>query len=141
MEGMRELAAVFCAACVLTAGIGILSGEVLKKSVGYILSLILLVSLVGAILWGDYKFEITREAAKEISADNEESISEYQAEYICRQILSEKDISFEKIEATATKTKDGSIIISEITIKGSDRGEEAAQMVIESGLTETVKLE
>ena len=139
MDSVRELAIVFCAVSVLTGAIGILSGGALEKSAGYILSLIFLASLVTALAGADFNIEIKAEEAIAENAEYEESLSEYQAEYLAAALLSEKELPFEKITASATKTEDGSIIISEIVILGGN--EAAAKAVKESGICEKVSLE
>ena len=139
MDSVRELAIVFCAVSVLTGAIGILSGGALEKSAGYILSLIFLASLVTALAGADFNIEIKAEEAIGENAEYEEALSEYQAEYLAAALLSEKELPFEKITASATKTEDGSIIISEIVILGGN--EAAAKAVKESGICEKVSLE
>ncbi len=125
----------------LTGAIGILAGGALEKSAGYILSLIFLASVVSALAGGNFNIELKTEQAIAQNSENEEKISEYQAEYICAEILREQDITFEKITATANKTEDGSIIISEIRIKGAGDRDEAVKAVEESGLCKKVILE
>lgn len=139
MDSVRELAIVFCAVSVLTGAIGILSGGALEKSAGYILSLIFLASLVTALAGADFNIEIKAEEAIAENAEYEEALSEYQAEHLAAALLSEKELPFEKITASATKTEDGSIIISEIVIWGGN--EAAAKAVKESGICEKVSLE
>ncbi len=141
MNGIKELALIFCAASVLSGGLRLLGGGALQKSAGYILSLIMLTSVVIAIGRTDIDFNISVEQSSASATDAEESMSEYQAEYICKRLLDEKGIIYEKITADATKTDDGGIVINEITIKGADKGEEAVNTVVASGLTETVILE
>ena len=139
MDSVRELAIVFCAVSVLTGAIGILSGGALEKSAGYILSLIFLASLVTALAGADFNIEIKAEEAIAENAEYEEAVSEYQAEYLAAALLSEKKLPFEKITASANKTDDGSIIISEIVILGGN--EAAAKAIKESGICEKVSLE
>ncbi len=141
MDSVRELAVVFCAVSVLSGAIGILTGGAMEKSAGYILSLIFLASVITALAGADFNLEIKVEQSAAASTKNEEAMSEYQAEYICAALLREKNIAFEKITATATKTEDGSIIINEIAIKGTDGGEEAVKAVRDCGICEKVILE
>lgn len=141
MDSVRELAIVFSAVAVLTGAIGILSGGALEKSAGYILSLIFLASVVSALANGNFNIELKTEQAVAENRENEERLSEYQAEYICAEILEEKGIAFEKITAYANKTEDGSIIISEIRIKGAGDANEAVRAVEESGLCKKITLE
>lgn len=141
MDSVRELAIVFSAVAVLTGAIGILTGGALEKSAGYILSLIFLASVISAFAGGNFNIELKMEQAISENTDNEERISEYQAEYICAEILKEQGITFEKITASANKTEDGSIIISEIRIKGAGESNDAVKAVEESGLCKKVILE
>ncbi len=141
MESLKELTTVFCAVCLLSGGLALLSNGLLEKSVGYILSLILLASVVGAVAKIDIDMNIKTETESTAATVGAEGVSEYQAEYICRSLLEEKGINYEKVEATATKKEDGSIIISKITVKGTDRGAEAVKTVVESGLCDRVDIE
>lgn len=141
MDSIRELAVIFCAVCVFSGGFRLLAGGALEKSAGFIFSLILLTTFVVAISRTEVDFDISVEQSAAASADAEEAMSEYQAEYICRSLLEEKGIAYEKISAEATKNDDGGIVINKITIKGADDGEEAIKAVVDSGLTDTVKLE
>ena len=141
MEWIKQLAAVFCAVCILTGAMELLHDGALKKSMNFILALILLVCVVGAVSGTRWSLDFDYNKAEASKTKTEEAISEYQAEYICRSLLNDKGIAFEKITAKANKTADGSIIISEIKIKGSDRAEEAAKEISNSGICDTVILE
>lgn len=140
MESIKTIAAVFCGVCVLSGGFQLLSGGALEKSAGYILSLIMLVCIIGALSKADFDFEI-KESSAAVSTAGALELSEYQAEYISRKVLDEKGINYEKITADATKTEDGSIIINNITIKGADPSDKAIELLLATGLTETVKTE
>lgn len=142
MESVKEIAVIFCAVCVAAGGFQLMSSGALEKSAGYILSLILLTTLITAVSGADIKLDFsgTGEAVSEETVAGAEAISEYQAEYICAKLLEEKGIEYEKISAEATKTEDGSIIINKITIKGADKSSQAAEAVISSGLTDTVEM-
>ncbi len=141
MDGIRETAAVFCAVAVMSAALGILSGGALEKCMGYILSLILLTSVVMAIGSADFKFSLQRNESKINDSEESLAVSEYQAEYLTQSILTEKGIEFNEVTAKATKNDDGGIIISEIRIKGVTPSEEITDMITESGITETVIFE
>lgn len=140
MESIKTIAAVFCGVCVLSGGFQLLSGGALEKSAGYILSLIMLVCIIGALSKADFDFEI-KESSAAVSTAGALELSEYQAEYISRKVLDEKGIKYKKITADATKTEDGSIIINNITIKGADPSDKAIELLLATGLTETVKTE
>ena len=140
MESIKTIAAVFCGVCVLSGGFQLLSGGALEKSAGYILSLIMLVCIIGALSKADFDFEI-KESSAAVSTAGALELSEYQAEYISRKVLDEKGIKYKKITADATKTEDGSIIINNITIKGAEPSDKAIELLLATGLTETVKTE
>ena len=140
MESIKTIAAVFCGVCVLSGGFQLLSGGALEKSAGYILSLIMLVCIIGALSNADFDFEI-KESSAAVSTAGTLELSEYQAEYISRKVLDEKGIKYKKITADATKTEDGSIIINNITIKGAEPSDKAIELLLATGLTETVKTE
>ncbi len=141
MEGIREIAAVFSAVCLLSCGLGILSSGKLGRSAEYIFSLILLLSIIGAAVSADFGFSIDSETGAETAGGYEEELSRYQAEYICRSILDGAGIKYGKITARATKNDDGSIIINEIIIRDADNAEKAKTAVLESGVTDRVTIE
>ena len=141
MGSIKIIASIFCGATILSGGFRMLGGGKSEKSVSYILSLIMLVSIVGAVSSADFSFEIKESSLSASAVETELALSEYQAEYICRALLSEEGIKYEKIKARATKTEDGGIIINEITIKGASLPREAEKILKESGLTDTVKTE
>ncbi len=141
MDSIKELATVFCAVCLLSGGLGLLVGGKLRKSAGYILSLILLLSVVGALAKTDLDFNIEQKTEAALSEGYEEAMSEYQAEYIAGTLLREAQISYEKVSASANKNPDGGIIINEIIIKGASNTAEAARIIKQSGLCDRVKTE
>ena len=141
MEWIKGLAGVFSGACVMAGAMELLCDGALKKSVSFILSLILLLSVVGAVGGKRLRLELDYGGYESAESGVELEVSEYQAEYICRSLLNDKGITFEKIGVKANKTDDGGIIISEIKIKGSDRGEEAVSEILKSGICDTVTLE
>ncbi len=138
MDWIKELAAVFCAACILTGAVELLHDGALKKSMNFILALILLLCVVGAVGGKRLSIDFDYNKAESSETETEETISEFQAEYICRSILTAKGIAFEKITAKANKTADGSIIISEIKIKGSDPEHEAVKEIRSLEICDTV---
>ena len=96
MESIKTIAAVFCGVCVLSGGFQLLSGGALEKSAGYILSLIMLVCIIGALSNADFDFEI-KESSAAVSTAGTLELSEYQAEYISRKVLDEKGIKYKTV--------------------------------------------
>ena len=125
----------------MSGGLRLFAGEKLQKSADYILSLILLTSIIAAVMNADFSFNISGEDIVAEASVGEIAISEYQAEYITSRILEEEKIEYEKIEAKANKSEDGSIVISKITITGAKEGKRAVAAVEELKLTSTVILE
>ena len=111
------------------------------KALGYILSLIMLASMVGAVSKADFSFEIKEAVSSAASEDTALGISSFQAEYISGALLQDGGIKYEKIKAEATKTEDGSIIISKIIIKGASLPEMAEKILKDSGITDVVQTE
>lgn len=141
MGSIKTIAAIFCGATILSGGFRILGGGKTEKSMGYILSLIMLVSIVGAVSSANFSYEIKENSLSASAEETELALSCYQAEYISRTLLEENGIKYENIKARATKNEDGSIIINEITIKGANLPSEAEKILKESGLTDSVKTE
>ena len=141
MGGVKTIAAVFCSVAVLSGGLQVLGMGKMGKALGYILSLIMLTSMVAALSKADFSFEIKEADSSRIENDTSLSLSSYQAEYISGALLIENGIKYEKIEALATKTDDGSIIISKIIIKGASRPEKAEKIILDSSITDVVQTE
>ena len=119
METVREIAITFCATAVFTSALVLINGRTLEKSGRYIISLILLCSVIVAIGRGKFNFNLNDSFKTEQSTSTTfSSICEYQAEYMIKGMLNNKKINFTNIEAKATKNKDGSIIINEIQVEG-----------------------
>ena len=125
----------------MSGGLRLFAGEKLQKSTDYILALILLTCVIAAVMNADFSFNISNEDIVAEASLGEIAISEYQAEYITARVLDEEKIEYEKIEAKANKSEDGSIVISKITITGAKEGERAVAAVKELKLTSTVILE
>ena len=125
----------------MSGGLRLFAGEKLQKSADYILALILLTCVIAAVTNADFSFNISNEDIVAEASLGEIAISEYQAEYITARVLDEEKIEYEKIEAKANKSEDGSILISKITITGAKEGERAVAAVKELKLTSTVILE
>ena len=117
MNLIREIAISFCAAAVMTAAVGLISGGRLQGSMKYIISLCLICSVVSAVVGGKLSLTATVPTftPKPYSADN---LYKYQAEYIVGEILKKEGIAYQNITAKSTKSSDGSIIINEIEIFG-----------------------
>ncbi len=119
MDTVREIAITFCAAAVFAAALSLLHGRALEKSGRYIIALILLCSVIGAIAKGDFNLSMPAFNSQEEESSAVTDICEYQAEYLVAGVLREKGVTFENILAKATKNEDGSIIINEIEVVGT----------------------
>ena len=118
----------------LTAAVSLLSGKALNKSMKYITALILLCSVVGGISETVFDLDFNIDVSAQSSNDTALSLSQYQAEVLIEQILKESVVEFSDISARATKTEDGGIIISEVTIEGVDNRDAARTALEERGI-------
>lgn len=135
MDSVREIAIIFCAAAVLSGAVNFLVGGTMQKSVKYITALILLVSVTAGIVRADWDFEISDFAETDsVEAAAEVSLCEYQAEYMIKEIFDKNAVEYKEIQTEATKLEDGSIIINEITVKGADNKEKAAELLASLGI-------
>lgn len=139
MNLIREIALSFCAAAVMTAAVGIISGGRLQMSMKYIISLSLICSVLSVAVGGKFDFPsvVPSVSPKPYSA---EELYEYQAEYIVAEILKSSGISYQNITANATKSEDGSIIINEIEITGCSDCEKAKNQLKTNGIDCSDKL-
>lgn len=133
MNSVREIALAFCAAAIVTAAVGLLSGNRLQLSLRYIISLGLICSVLTSFSGKDFKFHYSK-AAQTASSYSNESYYEKQAEAVIKQILNEKGITAQKISASATKSEENSIIINEIEILGCSDEQKAKQILNEKGV-------
>ena len=124
MNSVREIAAMFCGAAVLSAAVLVLAPSSLNSSSKYITALIMLCVLVSGIARGNFSFDFSNfNNNAQTAASTEAKLSQYQAEYLVGELLSGKGVEYRNISAKATKSEDGSIIISEIKIEGAnDKG-------------------
>ena len=124
MNSVREIAAMFCGAAVLSAAVLVLAPSSLNSSSKYITALIMLCVLVSGIARGNFSFDFSNfNNNAQTAASTEAKLSQYQAEYLVGELLSGKGVEYRNISAKATKSEDGSIIISEIKIEGTnDKG-------------------
>lgn len=139
MNSVREIALTFCAAAVVTAGLGLLSGNKLRLSFRYIVALGLICSVLAAVSEKDFNFHYIPAAAT-IETYSDIPFYEKQAEEIIKQILKEKGVSAQKICAKATKTEEGSIIINNIEILGCNDEQTVIQTLNEKGIDCEIKV-
>lgn len=134
MNSIREIALTFCAAAVFTAALGMLNGRALQKSGRYIIALILLCSVIGAVANQGFSFDFAVETSTAKQNTAQISLCEYQAEILIGEILQKGGIGFQNITANATKSGDGSIIINEIEIETDDPQNKALEVLTEQGI-------
>ena len=133
MNLIRDIAISFCAAAVMTAAVGLISGGRLQMSMKYIISLCLICSVLSVATGGEFNLRsaVPSFSPKEYST---EELYEYQAEYIVGEILKLSGITYQNITAKATKSSDDSIIINEIEIIGCSDSEKAKKQLASNGI-------
>lgn len=141
MTTVKELAIFFCAASVMCGAFGLLAGKTLEKSFKYILALVFLSVMVSAVTNFNFSFKMPVSASNETQNETALNLSSYQAEYLTGVLLNENGIIFSGVEAFANKVEDGGIVISKINIYGATETEKARQIILDSGICETVNFE
>lgn len=141
MSAIKELVAFFCAASVMCGAFNILAGKTLEKSFKFVLALIFLCIVVSAITNLNVDFKLPERVTATAKSDNVIALSEYEAEYLTGEFLNENGINYTKIKATANKIEDGGIVINEIKISGATDTKRAEELILNSGICETVKFE
>lgn len=117
MNSIREIATVFCTSAIFTAAAGMLRGGTLGKSGKYITALVMLCTVLASVVQMKQNFTLPEISVSNIEIEGSESaLCEYQAEYMLSELLNENKIVFKEINAIATKTEGGSIVISELTV-------------------------
>jgi hypothetical protein len=142
MNTVKEIALSFCASAIFCAGIGVLGGDSLRKSGRYIVALIMLCSVVGAIASADIDLSFfSKTKASESEAASTEELSGYAAEQLISVFLKEKGIVFEKITAEATKNDEDGIVINKLVISGAREEEKIRGLLGEIGIDCVVTFE
>ncbi len=134
MNSVKEIALCFCATAVFCAGVSVLSGKALEKSGRYIIALILLCSVIGTVSTANLSIDLLPQNTGEQESISAAAISGFAAEYLIANLLSENQITFEKITATVSKNQDGGIVISEIEIKGATNPEKIRALLLGVGI-------
>ena len=132
MDGIKEIALAFCATAVATAAFAMLKGRTMEKSGQYIIGILFLCSVVSAVFSADIHFSFPKTETVSV-LENETEMCEAQAEYLIASYLEKRDIKFEKIRCRANKTEEGSIVISEVVIYGTEDGS-AEELLKELGI-------
>lgn len=133
MNLIREIAISFCAAAVMTAAVGLISGGRLQMSMKYIISLCLICSVLSVAVGGKFSLPSALPSFSPKSYSTDE-LYEYQAEYIVGEILKSGGVTYQNITAKATKNSDDSILINEIEIIGCSDSEKAKNLLNSSGI-------
>ena len=141
MSGITEIVAFFCAASVMCGAFNILAGKTLEKSFKFVLALIFLSIMVSSFAKVDFKLNIPKSVSAIAESENVLALSSYQAEYIIRSLLDEKNIKYTKISVLANKEEDGGIVINEILVSGAEETETIRELILNLNITETVKFE
>lgn len=141
MSGIKEIVAFFCAASIMCGAFNILAGKTLEKSFKYILALIFLSVIISSFAKFDINFKFPKSVSAVTKSDNVLAMSSYQAEYIIRSLLDEKNIKYTKIQSVANKDENGGIVINEIIISGAEEPEKIKELILNLNITATVKFE
>ena len=142
MNTVKEIALSFCASAIFCAGIGVLGGDSLRKSGRYIVALIMLCSVVGAIASADIDLSFfSKTESSESEAASTEELSGYAAEQLISVFLKEKGIVFVKITAEATKNDEDGIVINKLVISGAREEEKIRGLLGEIGIDCVVTFE
>lgn len=119
----------FCAACVFIGALYILCPEgTMSKPIKYVLSLVLLVSVVAAagVVAKEEDFTLPEIADYKIDSDNLDTAN---AELVFSYALKEAGIDFSKISVLTDKSADGSISISKVLIYSGNSYEEISKVL------------
>lgn len=116
METIKVFVAVFCTCAVMVGGMKLLLGGVLEDSGKYILALILVVTTVGALTNMDISFKNVKPEVESETDTNAQALVCYETEYLIKELFKNNSVSYKKIQVKTTKTKDNSIVISEVII-------------------------
>lgn len=133
MGTIKDIAFTFCVTAVVAAATGILCGSRLERSMRYIISLMLICSVLSVAVGKQFKFFDNTADNNTISYDTQ-PLYEYQAEYLVAEILRKEGIEFENVTANATKCEDGSIVINELELSGCKNSEKAVNTLRKMGI-------
>lgn len=134
MDKIREISLSFVAAAVFCSAVGMLCGNLLKKSSRYIIALVMLMSVVSVAFSGSFSFSSILPGTQDTPVYEDISLYEYQAEYLVKDLLSQEGINYSDIRASANKTREGSIIINEIILSGVSDTSAAKEIIQKEGI-------
>ena len=133
MGAIKDIAFAFCVTAVISAAVGLLGAGRLQKSLRYIVSLTIICSVLSVAV--GKRFNLFTDLSSQSTVEYDETpLCEYQAEYLVSELLRKEKISFENINATATKYDDGSIVINEIEITGCKSPASAEKALRDEGI-------
>lgn len=129
MNEIREVVLGFCAAAVFLGALSIISpGGSSKKPIKYILSLIFLASCVTLFL-GAGKITAGQIPTEVAPCSGVAKMGAIQAEYLCRAVLADNGISFNKVCAETNINESGDIYINVVRVYSSNKGEEIEEVI------------
>lgn len=117
MNTLTSFLTSFCAACAFMGAIYMLCPEgQMSKPIKYVLSLVFLLSVIGAagITVKLPKIDISAAASPKIQS---EALEVSAAEYVISYTLTHEGINFRSIEVCTNKTEDGGIVINKVIIR------------------------
>ncbi len=129
MDKIRELALAFCAVSVFSAAAGLFRGKSLIKSGKYIIGIVFICAVISCFKDTEISFDLPETV--EPASSEELALSEQGAEYLLAEALRKNSVNFGEISAKATKNETDDIIITEITVFGTD-DEEGVMAVLEA---------
>ena len=133
MNTIKDVAFTFCVTAVVAAAVGMLCGNRLEKSMRYIISLMLICSVLSVVVGKQLKFFSNDDSRDAVSYDMK-PLYEYQAEYLVADMLKKAGIECENIKANATKQENDSIVINELELIGCKNPEKAIKLLRETGI-------
>ena len=138
METIKVFVTVFCTCAVMVGGMKLLLGGVLEDSGKYILALILVVTTVGALTNINISLKSQKPEIFEKTDNNAEALILYETEYLIKELFNEEKVTYKKIDIKTNKTKDGSIVISEVIIYEAEPQTKAKALILENKIAPKV---
>lgn len=129
METIKVFVAVFCTCAVMVGGMKLLLGGALEDSGKYILALILVVTTVGALTNIDISLKNIKPEIAEETDTNAQALVCYETEYLIKELFKNNNVSYKKIQVKTTKTKENSIVISEVILYEPEPVDKAVDLI------------
>lgn len=139
MQALKGIALTLCGILVVTSGASLLLPDSkFKKLLSYIISLVIIMSVIGAL--NGVNFDLSLPASAADNSQNVENMTAQQAQYIIEAYLKENGISVQKVLCYMDILENGDIVISKACVYTSADAQSVEKMLVDGFGIQEVKV-